>query len=74
MGIPNVEKPVQHAPPQAPLLCCRPEGMIGTQHSEILQDGWFPLRGVGNMSLATDAERWPLAWGGSDGMYTGYWE
>ena len=25
------------------------------------------------MSLATDAERWPLAWGGADGIYMGYW-
>ena len=25
------------------------------------------------MSLATDAERWPLVWGGSDGIYMGYW-
>ena len=34
------EKPVQlFSPPQVPLLSCRPEGMIGTQHSEILQDG-----------------------------------
>ena len=34
---------------------------------------WLPLRAVGNMSLATDAERWPLAWGGADGIYMGYW-